>query len=263
MQKDILKKEKEWLLKEKYSGRKSAAYNADVKRLESGQPLAYVIGHIFFLGCTIGLKRHPLIPRPETEWWVEKIISQIKNNTVSKKPLDVLDIFSGSGCIGLAILKHVPEAHVTFADKEQSCVEQILDNITLNNIESLRTKVVRSDMFASIHGTFDYIFTNPPYIAESRKNTIQDSVLAYEPRGALFAGDDGLFYIRKLIANAPRFLKVDGKMYVEFDTWQRGLIESVLSRSPSYEKHIWHTDQYGKPRMLELTKQRENDILSL
>ena len=101
----------EWLLEEKYSGEKNDAFFADCKRLALGEPLGFLIGHVPFLDTTIYLDSKPLIPRPETEYWTEAVIADIKTNypardlenTPGAEQLRVLDLCAGSGCIGVAI----------------------------------------------------------------------------------------------------------------------------------------------------------------
>ena len=134
-------RDRAWLLRDKYAGRETADFLADVKRLEEGEPLDYVIGWREFLGCRIDLSERPLIPRMETEWWTESVIEKI-----GQQPAQVLDIFAGSGCIGLAILKHCPQAEVTFVDSEENCVRQIRKNLKINQ---LKAEVFQSDIFSS------------------------------------------------------------------------------------------------------------------
>ena len=122
---------------------------------------------IKFLGCKIDLSKRPLIPRPETKFWVGQVI---KNYKLKIKNSKILDIFAGSGCIGLAIEKHIKNAQVYFADKYQYFEHK---------------NFIKSDIFSKVVGKYDYIFANPPYVAEKMRHLVQKSVLEQEPHLSL------------------------------------------------------------------------------
>lgn len=273
-------KEARWLLNEKYAGKKTPGYFADLKRLGAGEPLAYVIGWVDFLGCRIDLSPRlphgrgqvrPLIPRPETEFWVEKAISTIRTNYhdssdrsihgssrnrmatgVRGAGVKILDLFAGSGCIGVALLKHLPNAMADFGEKDSRLCKQIKKNLALNGISPARARVIKTDVLSGITGTYDYIFANPPYIDPAKKRTVQSSVLKYEPREALFAKEHGLFFIKKLLAEGEDRLRKGGTMYIEFGQGQKSELEK-LART-----YRWSTaftkDQFGKWRMVKIIK---------
>ena len=244
-----MKKEIKWLLEEKYNGSPNKNFKKDIKRLEDGQPLDYVIGFKEFLGCKIDLSKKVLIPRPETEFWVEKEIGEIMHNPVinTGQNLRILDIFSGSGCIGLAILKNFRTAKVDFADKDKNAISQIKINLKNNFINKKRYKIIKSDVFKNIKDRYDFIFANPPYIPTTKKNKVQKSVLKYEPKSALFGGTDGLFFINKFLKDAKKYLNPDGKIFMEFDYIQKNKIEKLLKKY-KYKKYEFKKDQYGKYR---------------
>jgi len=240
-----MQKEIGWLLKEKYNNKVSEDFYKDVKLLEAGEPVDYVIGFTEFLGCKIDLSKRTLIPRPETEYWVGKEVGKIKGGKV-------LDIFSGSGCIGVSVLKSLPSLLCDFADNDKRAVEQIKINCKINNIDRKRYKIIQSDVFKKVKGKYDYIFANPPYIPTTRKNKIQKSVLKFEPKNALFGGKDGLFYIRKFLKYAQKHLNFGGKIFMEFDSIQKKEIEKLI-REYRYGKYEFNKDQFGKWRWVSLS----------
>jgi release factor glutamine methyltransferase len=169
----------------------------------------------------------------------------------------VLDIFAGSGCIGISITClpagrcDNPNINVTFAEKEKNALAQIKINCRLNKLPTKRYRIIRSDVFKNVKGRFDYIFANPPYIPTTRKNKIQPSVLKYEPRAALFGGADGLTYIKKFLEAAKNFLNSGGIIYMEFDHIQQRAVKA-LAKKYGYRYCQIHKDQYGKPRWVVL-----------
>jgi len=242
----------------------------DIARLEKGEHIDYVIGWVDFAGCRIDLSKRPLIPRPETEFWVDKAIRDIKRShyTFSSRftpsaawgptrlgrkhsarasLVRFLDLFAGSGCIGVAVLKHIPWAKVDFGEKEKKLLNQIIINTKLNGISPKRYQIFQSDIFSNIKEKYDYIFANPPYVAEARKAKVQKSVLEQEPKGAVFGGKDGLYYIRKFLKEAKGHLKPDGKIYMEFDSFQKQAIAKLLKQF-GYTRFEFFKDQYGKWR---------------
>ena len=243
-----MQKEIAWLLKEKYNNVETPEFYKDVRRLKAGEPLDYVIGFTTFLGCKIDLSKKPLIPRPETEYWVEQEMSKFKIQNLKFK---ILDIFSGSGCIGVALLKNIENSEVVFAEKNKKFVEQIKINCKINNIDKKRHKIIQSDIFSAVKGKYDYIFANPPYIPVTRISKLQKSVLKYEPKTALFGGGDGLFYIKKFLKSAKKFLNPCAKIFMEFDSPQKREVEKIV-RACGYQNCEFKRDQYGRWRWVAI-----------
>ncbi len=216
-------------------------------------PKAYQKGFINFLNCKIDLSKRVLIPRIETMYWVKKAIKDIKKNN---KEIEALDIFSGSGCIGVAILKKIPVLchKLDFADKCQKAVNQIKINLKINNIPEEKYKVYKSSFFNKIpKKKYDFIFANPPYVAKKRISEVGKSVLKYEPQEALFSGEDGLGHIKEFLKKAKSFLKKEGCIYLEFDPQQKGRIEKILQKQ-NYSFFKFHKDQFKKYRFVKIKK---------
>ncbi|MDP2641763.1 MAG: peptide chain release factor N(5)-glutamine methyltransferase [bacterium] len=244
-------REIQWLIEEKYQGMMNEAVQADIERIKQGEPVAYVIGFVDFLGTKIDLSERPLIPRVETELWVEQIIKEINKDQDATKEIRCLDIFAGSGCIGVAVLKHAPRATVDFVDVDTKAIKQIEINCKLNNIDASRFKIIESDMFNELNNSYDYIFSNPPYIKEGKKSEVQDSVLAYEPHGALFGGPRGLRYIKAFLDQVKKYLKENGKIYMEFGADQKEEIEKIV-KEQGFSKVEFYQDQFKKWRSVRI-----------
>lgn len=166
----------------------------------------------------------------------------------------ILDIFAGSGCIGIAILKNFKNSFLDFVDIDNRAIEQIKINFKLNKISKSRYKIYKSNLFEKLKGKkYDYIFANPPYVAIERIREVQPSVLKYEPKKAILAGKRGLFYIRKFLKEAKDHLKEKGEIFMEFDPFQKSEIEKIL-RKQGYKNLEFFKDQFKKWRFLKVEK---------
>lgn len=244
--------ETNWLLQEKYNGVKTAAFAADCARLAAGEPLGYLIGHIPFLNCTIHLDSHPLIPRVETEFWTEQAITTVSNQR-GRTPL-ILDLCAGSGAIGVAVAKGVPEALVTFTELDPLHLPTIEKNLTANIPEWFNRlnhyRITISNLFSTVTGKFDYILTNPPYI-DAAADTVDADVAAHEPHLALFGGVAGMEIIARIIAEAPQHLTPAGQLWIEHEPAQ---VEAITALALNHGFTIvTHPDQYDIPRFSVLT----------
>ena len=230
--------EEKWLLTEKHNGVESEAFQADLERLRTGEPLAYLIGYIPFLGCQIYLDSRPLIPRPETEYWVDKAIASIR---LDSKEARVLDLCAGSGCIGVAVAKAVPEARVTFTEIDSAHLPTIKKNITENLSDNERFQIIQSDLFEKVEGQYDFILSNPPYIDPALDRT-ESSVKVHEPHLALYGGQSGMEIIERLIAAAPEHLAPGGQIWIEHEPEQ---VEEVKKCAEAGGfRAVAHLDQY-------------------
>ena len=254
--------EEQWLLEEKYNGEKSEAFYADCKALALGEPLGYLIGTIPFLDCIIHLDNKPLIPRVETEYWVERAIAEIKMSSVMQpslsgaaaEPARILDMCAGSGCIGVAVTKAVPLALIDFAELSKRLLPTIEKNCVANEITADRVNVYHSNLFQGIpiEKKYNFILSNPPYI-DPAIDRATDSVKSHEPHLALYGGAGGLEIIEQMIESASEHLAPNGQLWIEHEP------EQVQAISAIADKHKFgcssHLDQYDVPRYSVLVVQ--------
>lgn len=220
----------------------------DIKLLAEDYPLGYIIGYVDFLELKIDLRCKTLIPRPETEFWVDLELKNLLNQK-RKAPIKILDIFCGSGCIGLALLKQLPSSHVTFADISQNAIKQTHLNLELNGLANSNCEIIQSDLFENIPNTkFDYIFANPPYVD---KSSDYQSSLKHEPDEALFANDNGMEIIKSFLDKSWGYLTANGKVFMEFGLGQEKDIETYATKL-GYSKIKFNKDQFGVERWVEL-----------
>lgn len=236
-------KEEMWLLEEGFGGEKSAAFFAARQRLQAGEPLGYLIGSIPFLDCTIQLDSKPLIPRTETEFWTELAIKEIKM-TKLKSP-HILDLCSGSGCIGVAVAKAISSAYVDFSEIENAHIITIEKNIQLNCGTKKHCHTIVSNLFENITSRYDFILSNPPYIDTNLDRT-EASVAGFEPHLALYGGRGGLDLINKIISVAPSHLNPTGQLWIEHEPEQSSSIKTVAEQAGFIS--ITKKDQYGQER---------------
>lgn len=259
--------DEQWVLEEKYAGDKNAiGFAEDRRRLALGEPAAYVIGYQPFLGLKIYLDSHPLIPRPETEWWTEQLLtksesarefsvvrlglaarSATENSLADERKLRFLDLCAGSGAIGCTALKSLPYMEVFFGEIDPAHETTILKNIKENNLDESRADIRIGDLFGPFNDMrFDIIAANPPYVPTNR--VLPAGIVNYEPSLALSAGEDGLEIIRRIAEALPNHLNKNGVAWIECD---RGHAEAArdLFAAQSLNAEI-RTDQYGKPRVI-------------
>ena len=232
------------LLREKYNGIPSKEFYRDRQRLDNGEPLAYVIGTIPFAHTTIYLDSRPLIPRVESEFWILEALSHIEG-LYPNRALSVLDIFAGSGALGVAWLAHRPQDYITFAEREERHFPTLQKNIRQNKLPEKQINYAVSDIWSNISNTFDIILANPPYVPLSR--TLPESVTHFEPHEALFAEDNGTACIRDFILDVPQYSTGNTHVYLEHDESQGEYVRNLFTGISRGRAHT-HTDQYGKER---------------
>ncbi len=229
------------LKREKYAGVSSPAYLHDIERLKNGEPYEYVLGHTIFLGAHIDLSLRPMIPRPETAFWVERAISELKEKSGT---LRIADTFSGAGNVGVAILTHLPNSSVDFSELDPNLKPQIEKNIDLNHIDKNRTRVFSASGLDGLNGTYDAIFAVPPYVPYSALPDLDREMIDFEPHLAFFADEEGHAFHRFLIEHAWPLLKEGGTLYMEADMDHNDTIRELVQGTLWSSLEFW-PDPYG------------------
>ena len=207
-----------------------AAMESAVQRVLDGEPLAYVLGEWTFYGLNLYVDKNVLIPRDDT-----CAVAQlaIKRGLFLEQDPRVLDLCTGSGCIGLAIASRVKDARVTLADVSREALAVAKKNITRHKL-SARVSCVQVDALqpaSSFLGKFDMIVSNPPYIPTGEMADLDTSVKDYEPHLALDGGRDGLDFYRAIVKNFTSALKPGGFLCLEFGMGQGDDVCEILVKN--------------------------------
>lgn len=238
-----------------YAGEQTCTHVDDATmRLLSGEPLPYVLGEWEFYGLPLHVDRNVLIPRDDT---CAVVGLALKQAIFLPSDPRVLDLCTGSGCIGLAIASRIKDARVTLADISKEALTVAKKNIMLNKMSG-RVSCVQADALSSAPaflGKFDMIISNPPYITGPEMAELPNSVKNFEPYLALYGGRDGLDFYRSIAENYSKALKPGGFLALEFGMGQgddvcRILIENgytILERTKDFnDRERAVLAQYGR-----------------
>jgi release factor glutamine methyltransferase len=195
------------------SENKAAEITRICLELKTGIPLQYILGETVFYGCRIRVNEHTLIPRQETEELVDLIVKENKGFDGR-----IIDLGTGSGCIAIALSKHLPHSQVTGIDLSAEALELASENALLNNTKiSFKNEDILNLKETDL-GAASIIVSNPPYVRESEKAKMNRNVLAFEPHEALFVTDsDPLIFYRSILSSARFILKAGGLIYFEIN----------------------------------------------
>ena len=201
----------------------ASRYAEWVARRGAGEPAAYLVGSREFYGREFRVTPAVLIPRPETELLVEVALAKVSGGG-TPHDVKIFDLGAGSGCVAITLALELG-CEVTAVDVSPEALA-----VARENAERLgaNVKFVQSDWFAAIEGEFDLIVGNPPYVAEGDPH-LRD--LAFEPMTALVCGTDGLNAIRRIVAEAPRYLKPGGWLLLEHGYDQAEAIRALLTEA--------------------------------
>ena len=206
------------------------AMESAVNRIVAGEPLAYVLGEWEFYGMTLYVDPNVLIPRDDT---CAVAALAIKKGLFLDQEPRVLDLCTGSGCIGLAVANRVKDAKVTLADISREALAVAKKNIARHKLTG-RVSCVQADALAepsAFLGKFDMIVSNPPYVTTKEMDELPGSVKDYEPHLALHGGEDGLTFYRSIAKNYAKALKPGGYLCFEFGMGQGDDVCAILEKN--------------------------------
>lgn len=204
--------------------------NQDLEKIRSGMPFAYVLGEWEFYGLPMFVNENVLIPRDDT---VAVADLAIKKSIFLDTSPRILDLCTGTGCIGLAIASRVNDARVTLADISKEALAVARRNITRNRLGS-RVSCVQADALSvppAFLGQFDLIVSNPPYITGKQMQELDKSVRDFEPHLALYGGEDGLDFYRSIAKNYRASIKPGGFLCFEFGMGQGDDVSAILEEN--------------------------------
>ncbi len=217
----------------------------------SGYPLQYILGQWEFFGYPFIVGEGVLIPRPDTETLVERVIDFCRRNNI-KSP-KIADLCSGSGCIAITLKKEIPEAEIIAVELSDKALPYLRENAQLNktDINIIQGDVLDGNIAKSL-ADLDVIVSNPPYLTQTEMNELQTEV-AHEPSLALFGGNDGLDFYRKITALWKNSLKAGGFIAYEYGFGQHDAVGEIL-RENGFENIILSPDTAGIMRTAEAQK---------
>jgi release factor glutamine methyltransferase len=241
----ILHRSDAWLLAhddELLTADQAQQYVALVVRRVAGEPIAYITGSREFHGREFKVTPAVLIPRPETELLVELALQRLPADA----PCRVLDLGTGSGCIGITIAAERPQAQVTLVDASGAALEIARANAA--QWAPANTSLLHGDWYSAVAAErYDLIVANPPYVAEGDAH-LQQGDLRFEPRSALVSGVDGLSDLQQIIARAPQHLRAGGWLLLEHG-FDQAVACAWLLEAAGFQDHFNAPDLAGVPRV--------------
>lgn len=230
----------EMRLQDSADGAVQGEFESLCQRRLSGEPLQYLVGEWEFYGLPFKVGQGVLIPRQDTE----TLIDTVRKKAPKDKPLTVVDLCAGSGCIGIALEKYLDCEQVTAVEVSDEAIEYMKQNIALNKS---KMKIVKGDITdrqtALDLPTADVLTANPPYLTAQDMKLLQREV-TFEPQGALFGGDDGLDFYRHILINFKQTLKTGGLIALEIGIGMEDEVMTMLVRH-GFENVRAHKDACG------------------
>jgi len=226
-----------------------------VKQASQYEPIAYLTGKTEFYSLELNVTPDCMIPRPETELLVERAIELLRRRTGKQF---ICDLCTGCGCIAIAIAKNYPDADIIATDISDAVLNIAAKNIKKHKLKD-RIKLLCGDLFDPLVpqldiNKFDLIVCNPPYTTAVEFESLDKNVKAFEPRIALYAGEDGLDVYRRIIEKVDQFLKPDAVLMLEIGYAQGQAVTELLEQTGCFNKITIEKDFHNNDRIVTATK---------
>jgi release factor glutamine methyltransferase len=235
-------------------------YEEVINQRARGCPTQYITGHQEFWGLDLLVSPAVLIPRPETEHLVETALELVQSYYQEHQAVDfplirILDVGSGSGAIALALASELPKAEIHGCDISEDALEMARINAARLGLGS-RVLFRKSDLLETYTGDtpFDLMVANPPYVGESEADKVQKQVREFEPKIAIFCGQDGMDVYRRLIPQAREHLRAGGWLVMEIGYSSEAKVKELLASQAGWSSVQTNADLQGIPRVVAAKK---------
>ena len=225
-------------------------YINSIKKISTGIPIQYITNNQEFMNLNFYVDENVLIPQPDTETLVEEVINEYK-----EKKCEILDLCTGSGAIAISLAKYINESNIVASDISMKAL-QIAKLNAEKNLVRKKIEFIESDMFNKIYkDDFDIIVSNPPYIKTKIIEEL-DKQVKNEPYIALDGGADGLKFYKIIIENAYKYIKNEGKVFLEIGYDQKNELINLFKENNHYENIYSKKDLGGNDRIIAATVRR-------
>ena len=233
-----------------FSKDKTNNYINSIKKISTGIPIQYITNNQEFMNLNFYVDENVLIPQPDTETLVEEVINEYK-----EKKCEILDLCTGSGAIAISLAKYINESNIVASDISMKAL-QIAKLNAEKNLVRKKIEFIESDMFNKIYkDDFDIIVSNPPYIKTKVIEKL-DRQVKNEPYIALDGGADGLKFYKIIIENAYKYIKNEGKVFLEIGYDQKNKLINLFKENNHYENIYSKKDLGGNDRIIVATVRR-------
>ncbi len=237
-----------------------AAFRALVRRRAAREPLQYILGGTEFYSLPFRLTPDVLIPRPETEVLVQKVIEHCRRIADEQQEIHILDVGTGSGCIAVALAKNLPNAVLTAVDVSAAALAVARGNAVLNEVE---VRFFEHDALKpwppEFTAAFDVVVSNPPYVSFAEYQHLQPEIRGHEPKQALLGGNDGLEFYRRFASQCAVLIKPRGRAFFEIGERQAVSVRNIFADA-GFTAFQVADDLAGRNRVISMEWNRSTDL---